>query len=89
RVALARGDRATSQHELLLAGRTPGSPQLNSFGPNMALANDLLRAGERETVFEYFDECERFWESGGKPIHRWKTLARFHLPPDFGANLLF
>lgn len=89
RVAVAHGDLATARRELLLAGSTPGSPQLDSFGPNMALANDLLRAGERDTVFRYFDECERFWEFGHGPIARWKTLARFHLPPDFGANLLY
>jgi hypothetical protein len=89
RVALARGDRVDARRELLLAGTTPGSPQLNTFGPNMSLARDMLRAGEKQTVFTYFDECDRFWKYGHGSIKRWKTLARFHLPPDFGANLLF
>ena len=40
------------------------SPQLNSFGPNMALALDLLRKGERDTVRKYFTECDNFWEMG-------------------------
>jgi len=34
RVALANGDGATARAELLAAGPTPGSPQLDSFGPN-------------------------------------------------------
>ena len=89
RVALARGDRATARQHLLLAGQTPGSPQLNSFGPNMALAADLLKAGERETVAQYFDLCLKFWKFGDSRIRRWKTLARVGLPPDFGANLLY
>ena len=41
-VALRRGDPAAARSRLLAAGNTPGSPQLNSFGPNMSLARDLL-----------------------------------------------
>jgi hypothetical protein len=41
-VALRRGDPASARSHLLAAGRTTGSPQLNSFGPNMSLARDLL-----------------------------------------------
>jgi hypothetical protein len=89
RIALVNGDRATARRELLLAGASPGSPQLNSFGPNMSLARDLLRTGDRQAVFQYFDECEKFWKFGHGRIARWKILARFHLPPDFGANVLF
>ncbi len=41
-VALRRGDAAAARARLLAAGNTTGSPQLNSFGPNMSLARDLL-----------------------------------------------
>ena len=41
-VALRRGDPAAARARLLAAGNTTGSPQLNSFGPNMSLARDLL-----------------------------------------------
>jgi hypothetical protein len=44
-VALRRGDAKKAASFLLAAGKTWGSPQLNSFGPNMPLANDLLAAG--------------------------------------------
>ncbi len=89
RAALVHGDRPRARRELLLAGQTPGSPQLNSFGPNMLLARDMLRAGEQRTVFEYFDECQRFWKLGDSRLRRWRRLASWHIPPDFGANLLF
>lgn len=89
RAALVHGDRARARRELLLAGQTPGSPQLDSFGPNMLLARDMLRAGEREAVFEYFEECRQFWKFGDSRLRRWRRLASWHVPPDFGANLLF
>ncbi|HXH37261.1 MAG TPA: hypothetical protein VNN08_01400 [Thermoanaerobaculia bacterium] len=89
RVALRRGDIANARRELLLAGRTPGSPQLNSFGPNMSLAADLLHAGERGVVVAYFHECSSFWELGRPRLRRWETLVKYHLPPDFGPNFLF
>ena len=64
RVALVRGDINTAESELLAAGRVPGSPQLASFGPNMQLAFELLQAGRREAVLEYFRLCGDFWEMG-------------------------
>ena len=88
RVALAHGDRETACRELLLAGATPGSPVLNSFGPDMTLARGLLFAGESETVLKYFDQCLRFWKFGEEPIRRWKWMIRYHLPPNFGNNLV-
>ncbi len=41
-VALRRGGVAAARSWLLSSGHTPGSPQLDSFGPNMSLARDLL-----------------------------------------------
>lgn len=42
RLALLSGDTEKAKSHLLAAGRTPGSPQLNSFGPNMTLAKALV-----------------------------------------------
>jgi hypothetical protein len=44
RTAAARHDLARARAHLLDAAGTPGSPQLNSFGPNMELAPTLLQA---------------------------------------------
>ena len=45
---LKRGNTVEAERELLESGQTPGSPQLNSFGPNLTLARDLLRQGRRD-----------------------------------------
>ena len=74
---------------MLLAGDTPGSPQLDSFGPNMLLAKELLEHGEREAVIEYFKRCGRFWEMERTRLEQWTKDARAGRTPDFGANLIF
>lgn len=47
RIALRKGKIEEAKAFLLNAGRTPGSPQLSSFGPNMILAHELL---EKEKI---------------------------------------
>src|SRR5262249_47656882 len=47
-LALDAGDVAEAKRQLTLAGQGPGSPQLESFGPNMSLAKALLDRGESE-----------------------------------------
>ena len=89
RVALGRGDVAGARRHLLQAGRTPGSPQLNSFGPSMALARELLRKGARKPVLEYLELCGSFWEPGKEKLARWKGAVASGAVPDFGANTLF
>jgi hypothetical protein len=56
-IALSAGNLTEAKGYLLEAGKSPGSPQLNSFGPNMLLAKELLDRGEREVVIQYFDLC--------------------------------
>jgi hypothetical protein len=73
RVALAERDLTGARSELLLAGQTPGSPQLNSFGPNMILARDLFRAGERDVVLDYLQLCRTFWEMGSDQLDTWTS----------------
>ncbi len=61
RLALRRGETAEAGAFLLKAGATPGSPQLDSYGPSMLLANELLQARERDVVLRYFELCASFW----------------------------
>ena len=89
RLALVRGDVESAGQELLLAGKTPGSPTLDSFGPNMSLAKELLEHGQREVVYQYFNECRVFWKSDFGALTKWRFLAHLHLPPDFGTNLVY
>jgi hypothetical protein len=77
---------------LIASGQTPGSPILNSFGPNMNLAKDLLEAGERETVLQFFDQCRAFWKMGvrEKKLDDWSAVVKGCCRlPDFGPNLIY
>lgn len=89
RIALREGNIEEAKSRLIAAGNTPGSPQLNSFGPNMALAKALLEIGEREVVLEYFKLCSTFWSSdrAKDKLDKWGDLAAAGRIPDFRANL--
>jgi tetratricopeptide (TPR) repeat protein len=87
RIALASGRLDEAKDYLLKAGKTSGSPQLNSFGPNMTLAKELLEKGEREVVVKYFEECGKFWEMGEDRLKDWMAIVNKGGMPDFGANL--
>lgn len=89
RIALRAGNIEEARSRLIAAGNTTGSPQLNSFGPNMSLAKELLEIGEREVVLEYFKLCSRFWDSdrAKDTLDKWGVLAAAGRIPDFGANL--
>ena len=97
-VHMKRGDLVAAERELLKAGQTPGSPQLNSFGPNLTLAHDLLLEGRREVVLEYLELCRGFWchkrktqSSSGSEIRldSWIEEIRGGTVPDFGPNLVY
>jgi tetratricopeptide (TPR) repeat protein len=75
-VALNQGDTETAKAHLLSAGATPGSPQLNSFGPELTLAQALLDRGERDTVAEYLQNCSRFWQGRSKALNNWIAQIR-------------
>ena len=84
-VALRKGDRGGAEQYLLRAGATPGSPQLNQFGPNFSLARDLLQAGSRDVVLRYCDEVAKFW--GDRKLATWRSAIAAGQMPDFGDNL--
>lgn len=89
RIALVSGDVEKAEEYLLAAGETPGSPQLNSFGPNMALAKELLEKDKREVVIEYFQLCGKFWERGADRLEQWTSIVKGGQIPDFRANLSY
>lgn len=87
RIALLEGDLEAAKQHLVQAGKTSGSPNLNSFGPNMSLANDLLQRGERDAVLEYFEQCRRFWKPA--VLDRWTEEVKAGRVPNFRANLFY
>lgn len=89
RIALQNGNIKEAKKYLILAGKTTGSPQLNSFGPNMSLAKELLEKREKEIVIQYLNLCGEFWESDHSKLNNWTTIVQNGEIPDFGANLIF
>ncbi len=89
RIALVDKNNEKAAMYLLAAGRTPGSPQLNSFGPNMLLASEMLEKGETEAVLEYFDLCSKFWDKEHSLLNKWKAAVKSGEVPDFGPNLRY
>ena len=89
RLALRDGDVAAAKAFLLEAGKSTGSPQMNSFGPNLSLANALLQKGEKDVVIEYLNACKKFWEMDRGRLDDWIALVKAGKTPDFGANLLY
>jgi hypothetical protein len=86
RLALLSDNVPEAERFLLLAGETPGSPVLHSFGPNMSLARELLKRGRRDVVLQFFAECKTFWKMG-RPLDTWMTQVQNGQLPVFGANL--
>ena len=89
RLALKKGNLIEAKDHLKKAGGTPGSPQLNSFGPNMLLAKELLEKGERDAVIEYFEQCKAFWKLGRESLDQWTSDVKAGRTPKFGPNLVY
>jgi tetratricopeptide (TPR) repeat protein len=87
RIAVRDGRLAEAVTFLRASGQTPGSPQLNSFGPNMSLAKDLLDLGETQAVLDYFVLCRKFWTMGASRLDAWTAAVQAGNVPSFGANL--
>lgn len=83
RIALRVGDLQKAGEHLIFAGKTPGSPQLNSFGPDMILAKELLEHGQRDVVLQYFNLCMNFWEMGRDQLRSWIENVEQGRVPEF------
>jgi len=82
-LALESGDLSLAARELELSGRTPGSPQLGSFGPTMQLAKAMLKADQAEPVLAYLQQCRSFWHRGGEWLEEWERKIRRGAVPNF------
>jgi hypothetical protein len=70
-VALERGDIQEASKRLLESSRAPNSPQLATFGPDMMLAEELLKHGETKYVLKYLANIKGLWSKGSKRIDKW------------------
>jgi hypothetical protein len=88
RLALVNNDMQLAKEHLFLSASTPGSPQLDTFGPNLSLAKDMLEKGQRDSVIEFLNKCKRFWMHQER-VDDWVREINEGKVPDFGANLLY
>jgi len=89
RIALQERKTNEAKKYLLHAGKSSRSPQMDSFGPNMSLARDLLKAGDRDTPLQYFELCRKFWTMDRGQLDDWRDAVKAGKVPDFGANLVY
>jgi len=92
RIAIKRGDVAEGERQLTLAATSKGSPQMDTFGPNMSLPRDLLATGKpsaKAAVLAYFDHLPTFWSMDRGAISVWRNDVEHNREPNFGAHLLF
>lgn len=88
-IALKNGDKEKAKAYLIASSKTIGSPQLNSFGPNMSLAKALAEAGERQAVIDFFAGCKAFWKMDRGQLQKWSAEVSAGTIPQFGANLVY
>jgi hypothetical protein len=87
RLALQAGNVAEARSRLLAAGDTPGSAGLRSFGPDVALARELLAHGERAVVIDYLRRVDKFWQRRHGCIDTWTAqIAQAHDPDPIFAQ---
>lgn len=91
-ILLDSGDIEGAAEALIVAGQSTGSPQLDTFGPELNLANQLLQLGKTEEVITYLNGVNNFWEMDGGAVEKWiqeiragetPVLDRFNKEPGF------
>ena len=85
-VSLESDDLAKAKKHLLLSSKTPGSPQLDSFGPTFILAQKLVDLDEYGIVKKYLLNCRRFWEMDNGKISKWLEQIGSGEKPNFQAR---
>ena len=87
RIAVQEGNLAQSGKYLVAAGATSGSPQLDTFGPNMTLAKELLEKGQSDIVLQFLTLCKNFWKMDDGKLDEWSATVRSGGMPDFSSHL--
>lgn len=88
KIAFHAGDLNQACDSLLKASQTPGSPQLNSFGPEFELCSQVLNEGRKDSARLYLVNCQKFWEMGENILARWIADIDKGLSPIFEGSEL-
>jgi hypothetical protein len=76
-VALQTHDLEAAQRRLLAAAQVSGrDPVLRTYGPDLALAQELLERGYPDTVVEYLSAWRKRWRIGRELLEWWIEQIR-------------
>jgi hypothetical protein len=97
RLAILDGDVRSAEKYLVASGRIDeqGDAVLDSYGPNLSLALEALKHGDRQSrqaVVRFLDEIKIFWENTPAPFDWWKARITTGEIPNFmavGVNLYY
>ena len=97
RLAIRDGDVRSAEKYLVASGRIDeqGDAVLDSYGPNLSLALEVLKHGDRQSrqaVVRFLDEIKIFWENTPAPFDWWKAQITTGEIPNFmavGVNLYY
>jgi hypothetical protein len=87
RFLLKAGDTEGAKQRLAASGAGRGAPEINSWGPNMIFAREMLEAGQRDAVLSFLEQCRTFWKDDFGKLDVWETAIRDGKMPDFGDAL--
>src|SRR5262249_40030522 len=93
RLAILNGDIRSAEQYLITSGATSGDAVLRSYGPNLSLALEILKHGDRQSwgrVLQFIAEIEVFWKTSPKHFQEWSADISGGKIPNFqiaGANL--
>jgi hypothetical protein len=76
---------------LLKSSESRGSPQLDTFGPELDLANLLLKEGKTVEVKTYLTNIKNFWEMDNGVVTEWLDQIELGKSPElnrFGQHLI-
>lgn len=80
-ISIKEGDIKSAEQYLIEAGKSTGSPQLDTFGPEFDLANELLKNGKTHTVQAYLSGVNKFWEMDNGIVEEWQaTISKDEIP---------
>ncbi len=96
-ISVRNGEIDEAAAYLVKAGKSTGSPQLDSFGPELDLANELLKLGRTEEVLIYLKGIGSFWNMNDGRINKWvkeienggkPEINRFPVYKGFGTLII-
>ena len=70
-ICLKNGDIDAAAQHLVKAGKITGSPQLDTFGPELDLANEILKRDRVEPVRQYLQDIKKFWRMDKGQVAKW------------------